>query len=259
MCIILDIETGPRPEEEIADLIPSFDESKFKNPGSFDPLTVKLGAIKDEAKKAAKIEENRIKHEAAVEKYETELANAEVQHRADCLGKAALSAITGRILAIGIYDPARKRTAILHNDEDESAMLIQFWDIYNQARAKGEAIVGFNIQNFDIPFLIQRSRLLDVDVPRGIYDRSGRYLEGHFRDLMLLWGCGVYGASVKLDTLAKAMGLGGKQVDAEGKKITGKDFAKLWYGGEESRAKAITYLTNDLVMTAGVAGKLGLN
>lgn len=257
--ILFDIETAPRPEDEIADLLPEFDDSKHKHPGTFNPLDVKLGNIKDESKKAEKIEKCRNEHQEKLEKYETDLANAIVQHKADQLSRAALSAITGRIIAIGVYDPTRKRTAIIHNDESEAEMLINWWTIYDQGRSKGEAFVGYNIAGFDVPFLIQRSRILGVDVPRGIYDRTGKYLQEHFRDLMTIWSCGVYGANVKLDLVAKALGVGGKMTGEDGKPITGKDFAKLWFGGEESRAKAIEYLTNDLLMTAGVAAKLGFN
>ena len=260
MCIVIDIETAPLPDDQIVDLLPEFDESKIKNPGTFDPSAVKLGAIKDEAKKQAKIDECRQKHQAAVEKYETDLANAQAEHRANCIDRAALSSTTGRIVAIGIYDPARNRTAILHNDNDEAEMLRQWWTIYDRGRTLAkETFVGFNIEGFDIPFLIQRSRILDVDVPPGIYDRSRRYLSDHFIDLMKVWTCGQYGQSIKLDLLAKTLGVGGKQVDAEGKKITGKDFSRLWFGSVEDRQKAVEYLTNDLMMTAGVARKLGVN
>jgi uncharacterized protein YprB with RNaseH-like and TPR domain len=258
--IVFDIETAALPDDQISELLPEFDDSKYKDPGTFDVTKVKFGNTKDEAKKQEKIEKSRADHQAAIEKYQTDYANALAEHLAKSIERAALSATTGRIVAIGVYDPSKNRTAILHNDADEAEMLRQWWSLYEHGRTMAKEIfAGFNIEGFDIPFLIQRSRILDVDVPSGIYDRTRRYLADHFIDLMKVWTCGVYGQSIKLDLLAKTLGVGGKQVDADGKKITGKDFARLWFGSVEDRQKAVEYLTNDLMMTAGVARKLGVN
>ena len=73
--------------------------------------------------------------------------------------------------------------------------------------------------------------------------------------MMLAWQCGCYRDSyVSLDTLGRALGLGGK-TDGVG----GGDFAGLYWGGAEQRDKALEYLVRDVELTWAVAQKLGIS
>ena len=67
---------------------------------------------------------------------------------------------------------------------------------------------------------------------------------------MKVWACGQYGKHASLDSLAVAMGVGGKP---EG--IDGAMFAELL---ESDPKVARAYLENDLRMTAAVAERMGL-
>ena len=79
---IFDIETGPLPRAELKELEPEFEAGGNVK----DPIKVKL----------------------AIEK-----------KRAEWYNKAALSPITGEILAIGIFDSATDKTSIITGEEKD--------------------------------------------------------------------------------------------------------------------------------------------
>jgi 3'-5' exonuclease len=224
--IVFDIETGGLPEDQLRALLPPF-----------DPSEVKLGNLKDEAKIAAK------------------LAEAEANHWQDFVGRAALSALTGRVLAIGYR--SEKACVISHVDAVDGAemMLVdQFWAQYRRCKSGRRNMVGHNIAGFDVPFLIRRSWLLGVDIPDGIFDANWRYLDRTFVDTMQRWQAGNYRDTfVGLDRLGKALGIGGK---TEG--VDGAVFSRLYYGSQDERAKALEYLIRDVELTWAVALKLGV-
>lgn len=210
--IVFDIETGPRPWEEIEQY--------------WDESSVKLGQLKDPAKIQEKIEIERV----------------------EFLEKAALSPITGKVLAIGY----RRADKYLIDDRPEALQLKQFWQ--NAAKALGDrtTMVGHNIYGFDLPFLVRRSWVLGIPVPAGMIDKD-RYWHSIFVDTMVRWTCGKYGEWCKLDTLGRLFCVGQKP---DG--IDGADFHRLWHGNQAERKKAKEYLRNDLDLTWAVALRMGI-
>jgi hypothetical protein len=235
---IFDIETGPRPWAEIEQF---FDPPV--HPGDFDPSTVKLGNLKDQAKIAAKVQAARESHLAAVEKYDSGVTAA----KESFIAEAALSPVTGCVLAIGYCGKAGD---IIDGDvKDERDLLSQFWDEYRWSAETKQPMVGFNIFGFDLPFLIRRSWLLDVDVPADVI-RDNRFWSKVFIDLMVVWGLGAYGDRIKLDRVAAYFG-------CTRKSGSGADFHKLWRD-PATRSQAIEYLKTDLQVTVEVATKMGV-
>lgn len=224
--IVFDIETGPLDEAVLKEMCPPFDAAE-----------VKTGNLKDPEKIAAKI------------------AEAEANHWQEFVDRAALSALTGRVLAIGYR--SMRATVISHVasfDGVEAELIEQFWGRYRKAKADRRHLVGHNIAGFDVPFLVRRSWLLGIEVPDSVLDSSWRYLDRVFVDTMQRWQAGNYRDQfVSLDRLGMALGLGGK---TEG--VDGGDFARLYYGTEEERAKALEYLSRDVELTWQVAGRLGI-
>ena len=234
--IYFDIETGPLPESELLPMLPPFDASE-----------VRVGNLKDEAKIAAKI------------------AEAELNHRRDFIDRAALDATTGRVIAIGLLTltphprplspsdaervAATGREQIgeveIIGDDDEAATLREFWKRWKWEDGRPVEFVGFNVLQFDLPFLVRRSWKLRVPVPAGL--RRGRYWGDGILDLRDVWQLGDRQARGSLDAIARHLGIGGKNGD-------GKEFAKLW---QSDRQKAVAYLKNDLELTARIAESLG--
>lgn len=203
---VFDIETGPRPDEELASMMPEFEAPKN---------------YKDAEKIKAYID----------------------GERKDWLEKAALSPVTGRVLAIGVRTPAGNEIFA----DDEKTALIAFWTRMTDLIRGGAQMVGFNIFRFDLPFLMRRSWSHGVQVPTGIVDARGYYNRAHFTDLYEVWQCGDKSASISLDALSKFLGVGAKNGE-------GAHFAKLW---ATERKLALAYLENDLLLTENVARRLG--
>lgn len=257
MSMIFDIETTALPDEQLLPLLPEF--TPPPHPGEFDPLAVKHGNTKDESKRAAKVADEYAKHITACENYAADAAAAKEKHWLEFKDRAALSATTGRVLAIGLYDQdeSEPRPRIMHDDANEPALLANWWKVYRRWKDKGKSLVGFNSNGFDLPFLIRRSWILGVDVPATVIVQR-RYFDGLFVDLRDVWLLGQkWGdAPSSLDIVSRALGAGCKADGGEN--VTGKDFGRLWLGTAEEREQATQYLHNDLVMTSRVATRLGV-
>lgn len=155
---------------------------------------------------------------------------------------AALSAITGKVLAIGL----RYQGEFIPLIGDEATVIKEFWQRVTRNGAFIADLIGFNNASFDIPFLVRRSWKLGVDVPSTLV--NGRYLNSRIIDLMQVWKCGDYQASVSLDKLARYLGVGEKSG-------SGAEFAALL---ATDKPKAIEYLANDLLLTEKCALRLGV-
>ena len=220
--IVFDVETGPLAESELSALLPPF-----------DPAEVKTGNLKDPAKIAEKI------------------AEAEANHRRDFIERAALDPLTGRVIAIGMvladgHQDFNEGTFLIIGHEDEAKTLREFWELVRGDMGRINPLIGFNIGNFDLPFLYRRSWKHRVAVPFGI--RRGRYWSDQVVDLRDAWQLGDRQARGSLDSIARHFGVGAKNGD-------GKAFAELW---QTNRQQAEAYLRNDIELTAKIADVLGV-
>lgn len=243
--IVFDIETGPLPDDQLFGRADPFVAPE--RPGEFDESAVKLGNLKDKAKIAAKIAAAREDHAKAVASHEVNVKRERQEWEEGVRSKAALSATTGRVLAVG-YLSTDTGAVILDIDASEEQMLDNFWNQYQRAKSAGRRMVGHNIGHFDLPFLAQRSWMLGVDTPDDLLDR-GKWLNAKvFVDTMVMWTLGT--GRIKLDTLAKVCGFDGKPEGMDGGMFA--DTLKT------DRQKAEEYLRGDLRMTASVATRMGI-
>jgi hypothetical protein len=252
--LIFDIETGPLDEETVRRVSKPY--QKQPHPGSFDPNSVKYGNTKDQAKRDLKFAECREAHQLAVDQYEQSCVTGETEYWQQVMRDAALSPITGQVLAIGLRNH-KGDVSLLGtggSDQAEEDCLCDFWKTYTKMRAADRKMIGLNISGFDLPFLVRRSWLNGVDVPASVRSEY-RYWDKIFVDLRDVWLCGQRWGEVEwgLDHIARALGVGAK---TEG--ICGGDFARLYNGTAEERTQAINYLRNDLEITARVAERLGV-
>jgi len=202
--LILDIETGPGPLAKIEPLLPPIAApSNWKDP-------------------------------AKIEAYLAE-------KRESLIADAALSAVTGRVLAVGLL---RDADPWFITDENEGDLLGKTWRELD-CRKAGESVVTFCGHRFDLPFLARRSWALGVPVPVW-FPRDGRFPRRAFTDLAEVWACGDRSETISLDRLAKLVGLPGKTGD-------GADFARLF---ATDRKAALDYLANDLRLTRAIFERL---
>lgn len=254
--IVFDIETGPLESHIVAERAGDFKEPK--PPGEFDTTAVKTGNFGPE-KAAAKIEAARRAHEESVADHGTAVVEYCQEWLCDALDKAALSPLTGRVVAIGYLSPAEGDndavyTLDIENHEAgmlnyEVDILRRFWRRYGMIARNREILVGHGIYNFDVPFLLRRSWLHGITVPEGVM-QNGRFVNRDvFVDTMDRWTCGRK-EYITLDALARAMGVGGKPDGVDGSMFA--DMLKT------DRKAAEEYLRGDLDMPHGVAEKMGI-
>lgn len=195
--LVLDIESGPADTNKLLEFMPEF---------------VPPGNYRDPEKIAQNLNEQR------------------ERWTQDC----ALSALTGRILAVGML---HEQVSIL--TDNESSIVDSALQTVAFKLREGGLVVGFYIRTFDIPFLIRRAWALGVRVPLGL--REGRFLHSSIVDLAELWACGSRDPRdrVSLANLAKHLSIGIKSG-------SGADFAELW---ATNRDQALEYLRNDLKLT----------
>lgn len=232
--VIYDIETMGLPHDELAPYLPERSE--------FDPDNVKLGAMKDPEKIAAKIEVEREKQVKAEDKA--------IQTAID---KAALSPETGQILCIGWHDDGL--TTIMGGDpKAEKLMLELFWRSVVEFRGAGYEFWGWNSAGFDLPFIVKRSWRQGIAIPGfALKDYVNRRNPSALKDAMLLFTGFEYQTYMGLDRAAKYLGFEGKAEE----KVTGKDFA-AFYLDPKTRPEAVAYLHADLDQTAKIVSAITL-
>jgi DNA polymerase III epsilon subunit-like protein len=217
--ICLDIETAPRPIEELKAIMPKFDA-----PANWV----------DQKKIAACIEEKE----------------------ATWLADAAKRPKTGRIIMIGLLWVATGESLIL--DEmmpqkskvpvnPERLMLSMMFELF--LKQHPYQLIGHNINGFDIPFIRGRAFVHGLRQP---WSLRGKYLQDPAIDTMTEWMGGTEDR-ISLDDLCSVLGIPMKKPREE----NGEKFLpfKGWPG---NRDKSIEYLLNDLRMTAACAQKMGL-
>lgn len=249
--IVFDIETEALPDDQLLAMYDSPSDDELCPPvGEFDPASVKVGNLgADKAKE--KIEAARREHATLVESRPSRIVAAKAAAFGQWKERAALSACTGRVLVIGYYSPGKAAAVIAQGEETD--LITRFWQMYEKMRADGRPMVGLNIHDFDLPFLVRRSWILGVDVPATVIVQ-GRYFDPAFIDLRKVWLLGQHAANCpsNFDVIGRALGTGGKNGQS------GADFAKLWHGTAEEREKAVAYLENDLRQPAEWAARMGI-
>lgn len=228
--VIFDIETTALDESVLLASLPAF-----------DPAEVKLGNIKDPAKQAEKV------------------AAAEIKHKEDYLSRAALSPGTGMVAAIGYKvindDDASNITTLIMLDEQttEVEIIKGFWGLWQTLHTAGVThFVGHNILDFDLPFLVNRSRILGIQTPAFLfsYKNNRVYWSERFIDTRVLWLLGRKSSDTpsSLDHISKSLGVGGKNGN-------GAEFGRML---KEQPQVAREYLFNDIDLTSKVADRLGI-
>lgn len=211
--IAFDIETSPLPRDRIVEIAGEFNENSVK--------TGNLG-LEKAMEKIAKAKENFIE---------------------DIVDRGALFAEYGKVVAIGIKSELEEH--LLFGEEEE--MLPKFWEMVLADYCEGDAIwVGFNSSKFDLPFLLRRSLIAGVKIPKEVAPQGRYWSQLLWKDLFEVWQAGDFKASISLDRMCKAFGI-------EGKNGSGKYFWKLL---EEDQDGAEEYLLNDIRITYKLAKKI---
>ena len=173
--------------------------------------------------------------------------------------KTALDGNLGRLLCIGFtreFSDGRKleygclgwNPLTQSFEHDEAKVLAEFWELMRGFNRFHDTIVGHNIMDFDLPFIIKRSIINGV---RPTVDFCfARYQSQPIFDTMREWDCWSYKNSTSLDKLASILNLPSPKTDG----ITG---ANLYDAFMQERHKEIyEYCMRDVKTTRNVYRKM---
>jgi len=162
--------------------------------------------------------------------------------------KLALDYNVGRIVALGYWTEESGHVAMVcPNEAHEREAIEIFW-----REARHRTIVGFCVKQFDLRFLVQRSRYLAIDYP--VLD-FGKYSRKGITDLFLdlTFGDGTYDQGAMRRTLkAFAKRFGIPCTDP----VDGKEIPALVAAGEWEAVAA--HCRADVELTLALAVKLGV-
>lgn len=221
--VAFDIETAPMPNA--ADFLEPPDLDDIEAPANYkDPLKI-----------AAYIEDAKVKR---VEK-----------HQRDCAEKAALDWNVGRIVAIGLQTEGMDapQVAIADSEKREREILFWLWETVATRRP----VIGFHIRNFDVPYCIQRSRLLGLTTPRLSLARFDNHDLCDLFDILTF--SDTQDTKVMRHTLGRfAQRFGVPHDDS----ISGADIPGLVAAGQWDAIEA--HVTADVTTTVALADQLGV-
>ena len=238
--VIFDIETQGLRDEALA-LAEPFKDYEPLPP--FDPKAVKTGNLKDADKIAAKIRAEEAAYPQKIKEHEAAYEKAKLDYQAKIVSKAALNALCGRVVAIGIKDGEEEKILC----GAEAYIIGEFWKIFQTSE---KTFAGWNINSFDIPFLVRRSWKNAIPIPNVF---NGRFICPKFIDLMEKFACGEYGYKLSLDNAARFLGVPGKY---EGD-CSGDTFAEKFLSEDPvAHKEAEEYLKCDLRAAWAVAERL---
>lgn len=178
----------------------------------------------------------------------------------DLLGKLGLHAEYGRVLAIGVAveqngEIIRKgilgfdnETGTFHGDEAKT--LRGFWALLKQLKFGGnDLIIGHNLMGFDLPFIIKRSRILDV--PITINFNFAKYKSKPIFDTMREWSLWGFGDPfLSLEELSEILGLRMQKTDG----INGSSIYENFLAGNYLLIEQ--YCMQDVLITREIFRKL---
>ena len=248
--VVWDIETAPLPK---SDLLPFLDKKKIKypeEPGIFNPMAVRYGNIADPAKKQKRLATARTNHHKKVQLYTGECHDTERRALDELYDKAALYSHTNCIVAIGYgVLQADGSIATFLNFDGEEDLVRRCWYMIGRCRETHGQFFTHNGVSFDIPQIVHKAWKYDIPFQK-LRTKYNKLVDTSV-DIALEWQHGVYRGMVKLDYMAKMLGVGHK---LEG--VTGDMFHKLLDAGKFELAQEYLYL--DIDCTYKVAVKLGL-
>ena len=127
---------------------------------------------------------------------------------------------------------------------DEKKLLADFWNIAKDA----DLFIGFNLMDFDLRFIYQRSIILGIKPSRDL--SFARYRNNPIYDIMCEWSKWNLQSKISLHALSKVLGIPSPK---EGE-IEGKDVAKAYQDG---RIKEICeYCEKDVEATRKIYKKM---
>ncbi len=159
----------------------------------------------------------------------------------DFITQTSFDGAFGRIACIS-YAVNDEATKSLFGDEKQ--ILEIFWDVAKNV----DIFVGFNVMDFDLRFIYQRSMILGAKPTKDL--SFARYRKSPIYDVMREWVKWNMQAYITLDVLAKALGI----PSSKGGDVEGKNVARAF---EDGRIREICeYCEKDVDVTRKIYKKM---
>lgn len=173
--------------------------------------------------------------------------------------KSPLYSEYGKIVVItcGGFKDDEIATITFSSEDNEKEIINDFFTFINKKISKNPrtCIVGYNINTFDVPFIIKRAfvnNILQIPTIFKIFDKKPWELSAKFKDIFLLWQLNTRNF-VSLDAVASCLGLETHKDTMEGSMV-GSTFHI-----EKNLQKIIDYCEMDVVLTGKVMKRLCLD
>jgi len=126
-------------------------------------------------------------------------------------------------------------------DKDEKKVLSRFSAVINKiTEAYPEfKFCGHNIDGFDIPFIIKRMLINDIEIPKKLQIHNLKPWESPTLDTMKLWRFGSF-EPTSLDVLCNAMGI----VSPKSDEVNNKLISEIYYSDKEDNLTTILEYCN---------------
>jgi predicted PolB exonuclease-like 3'-5' exonuclease len=112
---------------------------------------------------------------------------------------------------LGAYtSKGEERTNVIslsNSDNNEKNMLKKISEIFSKAEGNAKILAGWNIKNFDIPFLVKRMMINKVKVPNILKFYDKKPWDIKLLELSEVWASGKYGDISTLDSVSSALNL----------------------------------------------------
>jgi DNA polymerase elongation subunit (family B) len=155
--------------------------------------------------------------------------------------RAAFDGTFSRIVCVGLIalkDDLTPINAEAWYGENEKEILTRFWR--RMAKDRPRQIITFNGLGFDLPFIKKRSVIHQVKP--GMEINLARFRTEPVYDVMAVWANWDNRAWIRLDVLARALGVGSKSG-------SGGQVAEMWQGGKKK--EVAEYCLQDVYVTYG--------
>jgi predicted PolB exonuclease-like 3'-5' exonuclease len=173
--------------------------------------------------------------------------------------KSPLYSEYGKIVVIscGGFKDDKVVTISFSSVYDEAEIINNFFTFINKKIEKNTStcIIGYNINTFDVPFIIKRAfanNITKIPFIFRIFDKKPWELSAKFKDIFVLWQMNTRNF-VSLDAVAACLGLETHKNTMDGSMV-GSTFHK-----EKNLQKIVDYCEMDVVLTGKVMKRLTLN
>lgn len=173
--------------------------------------------------------------------------------------KAPIYSEYGKIVVItcGGFKDDEVITISFSSDDNEEEIINNFFTFINKKLSKNptSCIIGYNINSFDVPFIIKRAfinNILQIPTIFKIFDKKPWELSAKFKDIFLLWQLNTRNF-VSLDAVASCLGLETHKDVMEGSMVGST------YYIDKDLDKIVQYCEMDVVLTGKVMKRLYLD